>query len=145
MPNFKELNGQTLQLGKEGAYLPEDEKAFTLMLDKQFRAADLNDKAQVATLASNVNTIAKMLKLGRIPEDGTIDEDVAAAFQYFIDNRDLFIEHGITEHINAKKLEQMTASVYTEAEAANIPTIDDMKKLEVDIGKLYTDEGTSQV
>jgi len=145
MPNFKELNGQTLQLGKEGAYLPEDEKAFTLMLDKQFRAADLNDKAQVATLASNVNTIAEMLKLGRIPEDGTIDEEVAAAFQYFIDNRDLFIEHGITEHINAKKLEQMTASVYTEAEAANIPTIDDMKKLEVDIGKLYTDEGTSQV
>ena len=145
MPNFKELNGQTLQLGKEGAYLPEDEKAFTLMFDKQFRAADLNDKAQVATLASNVNTIAEMLKLGRIPEDGTIDEEVAAAFQYFIDNRDLFIEHGITEHINAKKLEQMTASVYTEAEAANIPTIDDMKKLEVDIGKLYTDEGTSQV
>jgi len=145
MPNFKELNGQTLQLGKEGAYLPEDEKAFTLMLDKQTRAADLTIPSDVSTLAFNMNTIAEMLKLGRIPEDGTIDEEVAAAFQYFIDNRDLFIEHGITEHINAKKLEQMTASVYTEAEAANIPTIDDMKKLEVDIGKLYTDEGTSQV
>lgn len=145
MPNFKELNGQTLQLGKEGAYLQEDEKAFTLMLDKQFRAADLNDKNQVATLAYNINTIAEILKLGRIPEDGTVDEEVAAAFQYFIDNRDLFIEHGITEHINAKKLEQMTSSVYTDAEAANIPTIEDMKKLEVDIGKLYTDEGTSQV
>ena len=145
MPNFKQLDGQTLQLGKEGAYLPEDEKAFTLMLDKQFRAVDLNDKNQVAILAYNVNTIAEILKLGRIPEDGTVDDEVAAAFQYFIDNRDLFIEHGITEHINAKKLEQMTASVYTDAEAANIPTIDDMKKLEVDIGKLYTDEGTSQV
>ena len=145
MPNFKELNGQTLQLGKEGAYLQEDEKAFTLMLDKQFRAADLSNKDQVATLAYNVNTIADILKLGRIPEDGTVDEEVAAAFQYFIDNRDLFIEHGITEHINAKKLEQMTSSVYTDAEAANIPTIEDMKKLEVDIGKLYTDEGTSQV
>ena len=145
MPNFKELNGQTLQLGKEGAYLQEDEKAFTLMLDKQFRAADLNDKNQVATLAYNINTIAEILKLGRIPEDGTVDEEVAAAFQYFIDNRDLFIEHGITEHINAKKLEQMTSSVYTDAEAANIPTIEDMKKLEVDIGKLYTDEGPSQV
>ena len=145
MPNFKQLDGQTLQYGKEGTYLPEDEKAFILSLDKQFRAADLNDKAQVAVLASNINTIAEMLKLGRIPEDGTVDDEVAAAFQYFIDNRDLFIEHGITEHINAKKLEQMTASVYTEAEAANIPTIDDMKKLEVDIGKLYTDEGTSQV
>ena len=145
MPNFKQLDGQTLQYGKEGTYLPEDEKAFILSLDKQFRAADLNDKAQVAVLASNINTIAEMLKLGRIPEDGTIDEEVGASFQYFIDNRELFIKHGITEHINAKKLEQMTASVYTEAEAANIPTIDDMKKLEVDIGQLYTDEGTSPI
>ena len=145
MPSFKQLDGQTLQLGKEGAYLQEDEKAFTLMLDKQFRAADLNDKVQVSTLASNVNTIADILKVGRIPEDGTIDDAVAASFQYFIDNRDLFIEYGITEHINAKKLEQMTASVYTDAEAANVPTIDDMKKLEVDIGQLYTDEGTAQV
>ena len=145
MPSFKQLDGQTLQLGKEGAYLQEDEKAFTLMLDKQFRAADLNDKVQVSTLASNVNTIADILKVGRIPEDGTIDDAVAASFQYFIDNRELFIEYGITEHINAKKLEQMTASVYTDAEAANVPTIDDMKKLEVDIGQLYTDEGTSQV
>ena len=143
MPNFKQLDGQTLQLGKEGAYLPDDEKAFTLMLDKQFRAADLNDKAQVSILAQNVNTIADILKLGRIPEDGNMDEEVNQAFQYFTNNRDLFIKHGITEHINAKKLEQMTASVYTDAEAANVPTIDDMKKLEVDIGQLYTDEGTA--
>jgi len=145
MLNFKQLDGQTLQLGTEEATLQEDEKAFTLMLDKQTRAADLTIPGDVSTLAFNVNTIAEMLKLGRIPEDGTVDNEVAAAFQYFIDNRELFIEHGITEHINAKKLEQMTASVYTDAEAANIPTIDDMKKLEVDIGKLYTDEGTSQV
>tara|TARA_R100001530_G_C4263797_1_gene141248 strand:+ start:75 stop:512 length:438 start_codon:yes stop_codon:yes gene_type:complete len=145
MPEFKQLDGQTLQLGKKGAYLQEDEKAFTLMLDKQFRAADLSDTTQVGILAFNVNTIADILKLGRIPEDGIIDEEVGQAFQYFIDNRDLFIEHGITEHINAKKLEQLTESVYTEAEAANIPTIEDMKKLEVDIGQLYTDEGTSQV
>ena len=145
MPSFKQLDGQTLQLGKEGTYLPDDEKAFTLMLDKQFRAVDLNDKAQVSIVASNINTIADILKVGRIPEDGIIDDAVAASFQYFIDNRELFIKHGITEHINAKKLEQMTASVFTDAEAANVPTIDDMKKLEVDIGKLYTDEGTSQV
>ena len=143
MPSFKQLDGQTLQLGKEGAYLQEDEKAFTLMLDKQFRAADLTDKTQVSTLAFNVNTIADILKLGRIPEDGNMDEEVNQAFQYFTNNRDLFIKHGITEHINAKKLEQMTASVYTDAEAANVPTIDDMKKLEVDIGKIYTDEGTA--
>jgi len=145
MLTFKQLDGQTLQLGTEGATLQEDEKAFTLMLDKQLRAVDLGKKDQTAIAAFNVNTIAEILKLGRIPEDGIVDEEVATAFQYFIDNRELFIEHGITEHINAKKLEQMTASVYTDAEAANIPTIDDMKKLEVDIGKLYTDEGTSQV
>ena len=113
------------------------------MLDKQTRAADLTIPSDVSTLAFNMNTIAEMLKLGRIPEDGTVDNEVAEVFQYFADNRELFIEHGITEHINAKKLEQMTASVYTEAEVANIPTIDDMKKLEVDIGKLYTDEGTA--
>ena len=145
MPNFKQLDGQTLQLGKEGAYLQEDEKAFTLMLDKQLRAVDFNDKVQVSTVAFNVNTMADILNVGRIPEDGIIDDAVAASFQYFIDNRELFIKHGITEHINAKKLELMTASVYTDAEAANVPTIDDMKKLEVDIGKLYTDEGTSPV
>ena len=145
MLNFKQLDGQTLQLGTEGATLQEDEKAFTLMLDKQTRAADLTIPSDVSTLAFNMNTIAEILKLGRIPEDGTVDNEVAEVFQYFADNRELFIEHGITEHINAKKLEQMTASVYTDAEAANIPTIEDMKKLEVDIGKLYTDEGTSQV
>ena len=145
MPSFKQLDGQTLQLGKEGTYLPDDEKAFTLMLDKQFRAADLNDKTQVSILAQNINTIADTLKVGRIPEDGIMDDAVAESFQYFIDNRELFIKHGITEHINAKKLEQITASMYTDAEAANIPTIDDMKKLEIDIGNLYTDESTSQV
>ena len=145
MPIFKKLDGQTLQLGKEGMYLPEDEKAFTLMLDKQFRAADLTIPGNVSTLAFNVNTIAEILQLDRIPEDGTVDDEVATAFQYFIDNRELFIKHGITEHINAKKLEQMTASVFTDAEAANVPTIEDMKKLEVDIGQLYTDEGTSPV
>ena len=143
MPKFKQLDGQTLQLGKEGTYLQEDEKAFTLMLDKQFRAVDLNDKAQVSIVAFNVNTIADILRVGRIPEDGVIDEAVAESFQYFVDNRELFIKHGITEHINAKKLEQMTASVFTDAEAANVPTIDDMKKLEIDIGQLYTDEGTA--
>ena len=145
MPSFKQLDGQTLQLGKEGTYLPDDEKAFTLLLDKQFRAADLNDKTQVSILAQNINTIADTLKVGRIPEDGIMDDAVAESFQYFIDNRELFIKHGITEHINAKKLEQITASMYTDAEAANIPTIDDMKKLEIDIGNLYTDESTSQV
>ena len=87
MLNFKQLDGQTLQLGTEGATLQEDEKAFTLMLDKQTRAADLTIPSDVSTLAFNMNTIAEILKLGRIPEDGTVDNEVAEVFQYFADNR----------------------------------------------------------
>ena len=137
MPSFKTLDGQTLQYGQEGTYLPEDEKAFILSLDKQVRAADLTNKVQVSAIQSNLNQISKILKLGSLPEDGTVDEETGASIQYFIDNRDLFIEHGITEHIRAKKLEQMTAPAFTPTEYA--PTMDEMKELEVDIGKLYED------
>ena len=137
MPSFKTLDGQTLQYGQEGTYLPEDEKAFILSLDKQVRAADLADKVQVSTIQSNLNQISKILQLGTLPEDGVIDDETGASIQYFIDNRDLFLEHGITEHIRAKKLEQMTAPAFTPNEYA--PTMDEMKELEVDIGKLYED------
>jgi len=75
MPIFKQLDGQTLQLGKEGMYLKEDEKAFTLMLDKQLRAADLTDKVQNSAIQHNLNQIAKILQLGYLPEDGVIDEE----------------------------------------------------------------------
>ena len=137
MPSFRTLDGQTLQYGQEGTYLPEDEKAFILSLDKQVRAADLTDKKQVSTIQSNLNQISKILQLGTLPEDGVIDDETGASIQYFIDNRDLFLEHGITEHIRAKKLEQMTAPAFTPNEYA--PTMDEMKELEVDIGKLYED------
>ena len=137
MPSFRQLDGQTLQYGQEGTYLPEDEKAFILSLDKQVRAADLTDKVQVSTIQSNLNQISKILQLGTLPEDGVIDDETGASIQYFIDNRDLFLEHGITEHIRAKKLEQMTAPAFTPNEYA--PTMDEMKELEVDIGKLYED------
>ena len=137
MPSFRQLDGQTLQYGQEGTYLPEDEKAFILSLDKQVRAADLTDKKQVSTIQSNLNQISKILQLGTLPEDGVIDDETGASIQYFIDNRDLFLEHGITEHIRAKKLEQMTAPAFTPNEYA--PTMDEMKELEVDIGKLYED------
>ena len=137
MPSFRQLDGQTLQYGQEGTYLPEDEKAFILSLDKQVRAADLTDKKQVSTIQSNLNQISKILQLGPLPEDGVVDEETGASIQYFIDNRDLFLEHGITEHIRAKKLEQMTAPAFTPNEYA--PTMDEMKELEVDIGKLYED------
>ena len=137
MPSFKTLDGQTLQYGQEGTYLPEDEKAFILSLDKQVRAADLTDKKQVSAIQFNLNKISTILQLGTLPEDGVVDDDTAASLQYFIDNRDLFIKHGITEHIRAKKLEQMTAPAFTPSEYA--PTMDEMKALEVDIGKLYED------
>ena len=137
MPSFRTLDGQTLQYGQEGTYLPEDEKAFILSLDKQVRAADLADKTQVSAIQSNLNQISKILNLGFLPEDGTVDEETNQSIQYFINNRNLFIEHGITEHIRAKKLEQMTAPAFTPTEYA--PTMDEMKELEVDIGKLYED------
>ena len=137
MPSFRTLDGQTLQYGQEGTYLPEDEKAFILSLDKQVRAADLADKTQVSAIQSNLNQISKILNLGFLPEDGTVDEETNQSIQYFINNRDLFIEHGITEHIRAKKLEQMTAPAFTPSEYA--PTMNEMKALEVDIGKLYED------
>ena len=137
MPTFTQLDGQTLQYGQEETYLPEDEKAFILSLDKAIRAADLTDKAQVSAIQSNLNQISKILKLGSLPTDGIVDEETGASIQYFIDNRGLFIEHGITEHIRAKQLEQMTAPAFTPSEYA--PTINEMKELEVDIGKLYED------
>ena len=135
MPSFKTFDGQTLQKGKEGTYLPEDEKAFILSLDKQVRAADLTIKEQASVVISNLNQIAKILKLGLLPEDGVIDEETGQSLQYFVDNRELFLEHGITEHINAKKLEKITNPAFTKTEHA--PTIEEMKALEIDIGKLY--------
>ena len=137
MPSFRTLDGQTLQYGQEGTYLLEDEKAFILSLDKQVRAADLTDKNQVSAIQSNLNQISKILKLGPLPEDGTIDDETNQSIKYFMDNRNLFIEHGITEHVRARKLEQMTAPAFTPNEYA--PTMDEMKELEVDIGKLYED------
>ena len=137
MLTFTQLDGQTLQYGQEETYSTEDEKAFILSLDKQVRAADLTNKEQVSAIQSNLNQISKILKLGFLPEDGVIDEETGASIQYFIDNRDLFLEYGITEHVRAKKLEQMTAPAFTPREYA--PTIDEMKELEVDIGKLYED------
>ena len=141
MPSFKTFDGQTLQHGQEGTYLQEDETAFILSLDKQVRAADLSDKAQDSAIQSNLNQISKILQLGSLPEDGVVDDDSAASLQYFIDNRDLFIKHGITEHINAKKVEGLTNPAFTETEYA--PTMDEMKALEIDIGKLYEDEGVA--
>ena len=138
MLELKTLDGQTLPLGQEEAYTIEDEKTFNLSLDKMLRTADLNNEEHVSAIQSNLNQISKILQLGTLVEDGILDEATNGSIQYFINNRELFIDHGITEHINAKKLEKILSPsevVFTDTEYP--PTIEEMKELEVDIGKLY--------
>ena len=136
MLNFTTLDGQTLAYGKQEGYSVDDEKAFTLSLDKQTRAADLNNGQHITAIKKNLNQIAKLLKLGSLSEDGNLDEPAIASIQYFQNNAKLFKEHGISQHIDAKKLEKMTNPAFTETEYA--PTIDEMKKLEVNIDELYS-------
>lgn len=136
MLNFTTLEGQTLAYGKQEGYSVDDEKAFTLSLDKQTRAADLNNSQHVIAIKKNLNQIAKLLKLGSLSEDGNLDEPAIASIQYFQNNAKLFNEHGISQHIDAKKLEKMTNPAFTETEYA--PTIEEMKKLEVNIDELYS-------
>jgi len=136
MLDFTTLDGQTLAYGKQEGYSVDDEKAFTLSLDKQTRAADLNNKQHITAIKKNLNQIAKLLKLGSLSEDGNLDEPAIASIQYFQNNAKLFNEHGISQHIDAKKLEKMTNPAFTETEYA--PTIDEMKKLEVNIDELYS-------
>ena len=138
MLELKTLDGQTLPLGQEEAYTIEDEKTFNLSLDKMLRTADLDNEDHVSVIQSNLNQISKILQLGTLAEDGVLDEATNSSIQYFINNRELFIDHGITEHINAKKLEKILSPseiVFTDTEYP--PTIEEMKELEVDIGKLY--------
>ena len=136
MPNFTTLDGQTLAYGKQEGYSVDDEKAFTLSLDKQVRAADLNNKQHVIAIKKNLNQISKLLELGSLSEDGNLDEPAMASIQYFQNNAKLFKEHGISQHIDAKKLEKITNPAFTETEYA--PTIDEMKKLEINIDQLYS-------
>ena len=138
MPSFRTLEGQTLQYGQEGTYLLEDEQEFIQMLDKQVRAADPKNKEHIAAVQGNFNVISGILGLGKLPEDGELDQATIETIQYFDNNKDLFAKYGITEHITARKLKQTiqpSEVIFTETEYP--PTIDEMKALEVDIGKLY--------
>jgi hypothetical protein len=76
-----------------------------------------------------------MIGIDEMPVNEMWDDVTNQTFTYLSDNLDLFKKHGITEHITAKKLEKTTNPAFTETESA--PTIDEMKSLEVDIGKLY--------
>ena len=133
--NFTTLDGQNIAYGKkEGVYL-DDEKAFILSLDKAIRAADLKEATNVRSIQKNFNQISQILELNSIPENGVLDDPTIGAIKYFQQNADLFKEHGISQHIDAKKLEKMTNPAFTETEYA--PTIDEMKKLEINIDELY--------
>ena len=134
---FKTLEGNTLQYGETEVPELEDEKAFILKLDEQLRAANPKDQNHVSTLQSNMNQVASMLELDNLPEDGMLEGVTAETFEYFNNNRKLFLEYGIKNHVRAKQLERMTAPAFTPTEFA--PTIDEMKELEVDIGQLYED------
>ena len=134
--NFTTLDGQNIAYGKkEGVYL-DDEKAFILSLDKAIRAADLNNGVSVRSIQKNLNQISQILELGSIPENGVLDGPTIEAIKYFQQNADLFKEHGISQHMDAKKLEKMTNPAFTETEYA--PTIDEMKKLEINLDELYS-------
>jgi hypothetical protein len=134
--NFTTLDGQNIAYGKqEGVYL-DDEKAFILSLDKAIRAADLNNGINVRSIQKSLNQIAQRIEVDSIPESGVLDESTLAAITYFQQNADLFKEHGISQHMDAKKLEKMTNPAFTETEYA--PTIEEMKKLEVNLDDYST-------
>jgi len=140
MFNFTTLEGQVIPYGKKGAYTLDDEKAFSLSLAKMTRALDVDNDVQVTAFKKNINVINRMLGLESLPEDGTWDEDTANAMAYFNQNMDLFREYGISDHLKARELDKMISpaeQVFTEAEYP--PTMEEMKSLEIDIGKLYED------
>ena len=135
MLNFTTLDGQNIAYGKQEGIHLDDEKAFILSLDKAIRAADLNNGVSLLSIQKNLNQISQILELGSIPENGVLDGPTLEAIKYFQQNADLFKEHGISQHMDAKKLEKMTNPAFTETEYA--PTIDEMKKLEINIDELY--------
>lgn len=136
MLNFTTLDGQNIAYGKQEGIHLDDEKAFIFSLDKAIRAADLNSGISVRSIQKNLNQISQILELGSISENGVLDQPTLGAIKYFQQNSDVFKEHGISQHMDAKKLEKMTNPAFTETEYA--PTIDEMKKLEINIDELYS-------
>ena len=137
MPRFHGLDGQQIQYGTPGQYEADDEKAFLISFEKQLRTADMSNAEHVSKLQNNFNEIAKIVGVGQVPVHGTLDNTTAQALQYYSDNRGLFMQYGITNHLKAKEIEQVTKPAFTETEHA--PTIDEMKELEIDISELYND------
>ena len=135
MPKFKTKEGGILDFGKEEAYNLDDEIAFILSLEKQVKSMNPQNPDHVTAFKQNINEISSIIGFDALPVNSMWDETTQASYDYISENLDLFKKYGITEHINAKKLERTTNPAFTETEYP--PTIEEMKKLEVDIGELY--------
>ena len=135
MPKFITKDGGVLEFGNNEAYNLDDEIAFILSLDKQINSMNPQDPSHVRAFKTNVNEMAQLIGMDSMPVNEMWDDVSKNTFQYISDNMDLFKKYGITEHVNAKKIEKTTNPAFTKTE--NAPTIDEMKALEVDIGKLY--------
>lgn len=137
MPKFTGLDNGILEFGNNETYNQENEIAFILELNKQINSMNPQDPNHVMAFKKNANEISKILGLNQLPVTEAWDDATNDTYRYLLDNINLFKKHGITEHVTAKKLEKTTNPAFTETESA--PTIDEMKSLEVDIGKLYNE------
>ena len=101
---FVNLQGEALQMGTRGMPTADAEKAWSQSLVKQLRAADPKDPEQLSIVKQNLNTLSSFLPLDLKPlhVDGILDQSTVAAIQYFNNNSQLFMEHGITDHMKAK-------------------------------------------
>ena len=135
MFNFKTKEGGILEFGNKEASNLNDEIAFILSLEKQINSMSPQNPDHVKAFKHNANVLSRIVGVNELPENEVWDEPTAQTYQYLADNLGLLKKHGITEHLNAKKIEKVTNPAFTETEHA--PTIDEMKALEVDIGKLY--------
>lgn len=124
MLNFNNLDGTKIKFGKDD-YNIDDEKAFVIALDKMMRVMDHNNPDHVQALKSNVNIMSEILNFNPMPEGNTIDEVTFDNLKYLRENMPVFKKYGITEHINAKKLEKITHPAFTENEYP--PNIEEMK------------------
>ena len=134
MPKFKTKEGGILEFGNNEAYNLDDEVAFILSLEKQIKSMNPQNPNHVQAFKHNANVIASTIGVDQLPENEMWDDVTQQTFNYISDNLGLFKKYGITEHINAKKVENVTNPAFTETEYP--PTIEEMKALEVDIGQL---------
>lgn len=133
--NFKTLQGEVLSFDNDTVDNLDNEISAILNLEKQLNSADLSNESHIRNLKFNINKIAEIIGgIDLLPVNEVVDDTFKKSLQYINDNIDLFKKHGITEHLNAKKLEKITNPAFTETEYP--PTIEEMKALEVDIGQL---------